>query len=109
MVYMKGVVIMDWKEYVVPVQIKKDGNNFSFKMIVQFPYDDKPLIALTIKGILGENATVDLNKIKTKETYLKDEKAWKDYVTYLQWKKEQEELEAISEGWLPFVNPEDYD
>ena len=48
-------------------------------------------------------------KLRCQETYLKDEKAWKDYVTYLQWKKEQEELEATSEGCLPFVNPEDYD
>jgi hypothetical protein len=98
---MKGVEIMDWKEYVVPVQIKKDGSCISFKMITQFPTDDKSLIGLFVKGILGENCFVNFEKIKIKETYLKDEKAWKDYVTYLQWKKDQEELEDNSFPCLP--------
>jgi hypothetical protein len=106
---MKGVEIMDWKEYVVPVTIRKDGSCISCKVIVQFPNDDKKFIGLFVGGVLGENAAVNFEKIKTKETYLKDEKALEDYFTYLQWKKEQEELEAISEGCLPFINPNDYD
>ncbi len=97
---------MDWKEYVVPVQIKKSGSCISFKMITQFPTDDKSLIGLFVKGILGENCVVNFEKIKTKETYLKDEKAWKDYVTYLQWKKEQEELGYNS---FPLLQTEDFD
>ena len=54
---------------------------------------------------------VIFEKIKTKEVYLKDEKAWHDYVTYLQFKKDQEELEKEMESYedFPFLPSDDYD
>jgi len=74
---------MDWKEYVVPMQIKKDNSCISCKMIIQFPTDDKAYLGNFVKGLFGSNVTVDFDGIKSKEKYLKDEKTWKDYITYL--------------------------
>jgi len=85
---------MNWNEYVVPMQVKKNGNSISCKIIVQFPEDDKSYLGNFLKGIFNSDVVVDFDGIKTKEQYLKDEKAWHDYVTYLKAKE---------------LNPEDYD
>jgi hypothetical protein len=74
---------MDWKEYIVPIQIKKDGNCISCKMIIQFPTNDNAYLGNFVKGLFGSNVVVDFEGIKSKERYLKEEKVWKDYSAWL--------------------------